>query len=165
MGCCEGETKPLSIPPYVTPTDMVNLYGSALLAELTSLPSGTASDPNTARLQSVCDGANGMAYGYLSTRYAANALDVAVLTEGLRAAFRIHCAAIARYLLDGSLEEARLKYDSAIQFFQTFSSPNLTPAGDITPGITAAERFGTIAYEVPPPTITRTQIAALFDSV
>lgn len=153
----------MSVPAYVSPTDLLNLYGSALLAELTSLPAGTASDPNTARMQSVCDGANGMAYGYLSSRYTAASLEVNALPAGLREAFRIHCAAIARYLLDGSLEEARVKAESAIQFFQNFSSPNLTPPGDITPGVTAAERFGTISYEVPTPTLTRTQIGALFD--
>lgn len=130
---------------YVTPADMVAIYQEADLIEATNLRDSAADQINEVKLTAACDGANGIAYGYLATRYADERLQTDVLPLGLLSAFRTHCAAIAWHLLDGSTEEARNKHKDAVDYFQWFAKEDRLPS--TTPGVTT-ESVGSIAYEI-----------------
>jgi phage gp36-like protein len=134
----------MSAPAYVSPADMLSLFPEPELIEVTNLRDSAAQEVNPARLQAACDGANGIAYGYLATRFHAEALTLETLPEGFLGAFKMHCANIARDILDGSITEVRAKAEEARTFFQTFSGPAGSSNNDATPGVQGGERFGTI---------------------
>lgn len=130
---------------YVTPSDMITIYEENDLIEATNLRDSAADQINEVKLQAACDGANGIAYGYLAARYADDRLQVAALPVGLVSTFRTHCAAIAWHQLDGSTEEARNKHKDAIDYFQWFAKEDRLPS--TTPGVTT-DSVGSIAYEI-----------------
>jgi phage gp36-like protein len=130
---------------YLTPTDMVAIYEDSDLVEATNLRDSAADQINEVKLQAACDGANGIAYGYLAARYADSRLQVDQLPAGLLQAFRTHCAAIAWHLLDGSTEESRNKHQDAVSYFQWFSKEDRLP--DSTPGVTAGSTARSMAFE------------------
>lgn len=129
---------------YVTPTDMKAIYEEHDLVEATNLRDSAADQINETKLQAACDGANGIAYGYLAARYADARLQIGQLSDGLVQTFRVHCAAIAWHLLDGSTEEARNKHEDAISYFQWFAKEDRLPND---PEVIEPSTAGSMAFE------------------
>lgn len=145
---------------YVTPADMEVFYEHSDLVEATNLRDSSAEQINLVKLQAVCDGANGIAYGYLVARYADDRIQINQLPQGLVQTFRVHCSAIAWHLLDGSSEEARNKQQDAIDYFQWFAKEDRL--ADATPG--AGGTTASISYETGRQAWTSDRYDTLFGS-
>jgi phage gp36-like protein len=142
---------------YVTADKMIQLFEEQELIEATNLRDATATQINLNRLQSAIDGATGIINGWLMRRYK---LPLTNVPPHLNQTLEIHAANLARNLLDGSTEEVRKKADDAFAWLKEFTKEDVL--GDTTPGITEAEKSGSINFEVSQPTWNNDRLAGLF---
>jgi phage gp36-like protein len=150
---------------YVVPDDLIRLYEPDVLIQATNLTDPSASEINMARLEEVCNAANGIAYGYLATRYTDDSIQVEALTEGFQKAFKSHARSIARFLLDRSSQEVQIEYEKAVEYFQWMAeSDRMFAVGghDVDPGVTEDEVVGSISFSMKPATWSGEKLSQIF---
>ena len=130
---------------YVTPEQMITLFEEGELIEATNLRDAAATGINMDKLQAACEGAAGIIDGYLMRRFTLP-LNLDSEQNSLRLTLQIHAANLARNLLDGKLEEVRLKAGDAIAWLKIFSEPG-NGTDDAVPGVDPLDKSGTIAFE------------------
>ena len=131
---------------YCTAAELIALFEEDEIIEASNLRDARESDPNDGKIQAAIDGATGIIDGYLMRRYG---LPVTVPAE-IVGTLKIHALIIARYLLDGSTEEWRQKYEDSIEWLKLFTDPSTKLGGDDTqPGVTDGEGIGSVAFSVP----------------
>ena len=143
---------------YATTDDMIALFESNDLIELTNLRNSGATQINLDRLEVVCNGATGIVNGWLLRKYS---VPLVGAPRAIAETLRIHAANLAYNLLDGSTEEVRKKADDAIAWLKLFTDASTPRFSDpIVPTLTS--RVSSIRFESTPSVWNAASVRDLF---
>lgn len=118
---------------YVSTAYMIDLYEEGELIKATNLGRQDATAIYMPKLIAACNGATGIANGYLMRQYV---LPIPSMSEELAAALEAHCGAIARCLLDCTLEETQKANAAAIEWLTLFTNEAAYVVDDVAVGTT-----------------------------